>query len=95
MMSAISAWWTFLNTKKIKDRKKIVYLSILSSIAPVNHCPELPISQPPTTHAVSSTSSEDDDAGFKVDTQCFSKDSHFPNENENENGWIEISYFNY
>ena len=82
MMTAISAWWTFSNTKKKKNRKKIVYPSIPSSIAPVNHGPELPIPQPPTTHAISSTSSEDDDAEFEFDTQCTSKDPHFPNQNE-------------
>ena len=31
---------------------------------------------------MSSTSSEDDDANFEVDTQCSSKDPHFPNQNE-------------
>ena len=30
---------------------------------------------------MSSTSSEDDDADFEVDTQCSSKDPHFPNQN--------------
>ena len=55
--------------KKTKDRKKIVYPSIPSSIAPLNHAPELPIPQLPTTHAISSTSSEDDDTDFEVDTQ--------------------------
>ena len=65
--------------KKAKDRKKIVYPSIPLSIVPVNHGPELPIPQPPTTHAISSTSSKDDDADCEVDTQCFSKDPHFPN----------------
>ena len=54
--------------KKTKDRKKIVYPSIPSSIAPVNHGPELPIPQPPTTHAISSTPSQDDDADFEVET---------------------------
>ena len=68
--------------KKTKDRKKIVYPSIPSSIAPVNHGPELPIPQPPKTHPISSTSSEDDNADFEVDTQCSSKDPHFPNQNE-------------
>ena len=68
--------------KKTKDRKKIVYPSIPSSIAPVNHGPELLNPQPLTTHAISSTSSEDDDADFEVDTQCSSKDPHFPNQNE-------------
>ena len=37
--------------KKTKVRKKIVYPSIPSSIAPVNHGAELPIPQPPTMHA--------------------------------------------
>ena len=68
--------------KKTKNRKKIVYPSITSSIAPVNHGPELPILQPPITHAISSTSSEEDDADLEVDTQCTSKDPHFPNQNE-------------
>ena len=68
--------------KKTKDRKKIVYISIPSSIAPVNHGPELPILPPPTTHAISSTSLEDDNADCEVDTQCSSKDPHFPNQNE-------------
>ena len=54
--------------KKTKDRKKIVYPSIPSSIARANHGPELPFPQPPTMHAISSTSSEDDDADFEVDT---------------------------
>ena len=61
MTTAISAWWAF---SKTKDSKKIVYPSIPSSIAPVNHGPELSIPQPPTTHTLSSTSSEDDDADF-------------------------------
>ena len=68
--------------QKDKGQKKIVYPSIPSSIAPVNHGPELPIPQPPTTHAISLTSSEDDDVDFEVDTQSSSKDSHFPNQNE-------------
>ena len=54
--------------KKTKDRKKIVYPSIPSFIAPVNHGPELPIPQPSTTHDISSISLEDDDADFEVDT---------------------------
>ena len=68
--------------KKTKDRKKIVYPSIPSSIAPVNHGPELSIPQPPTTHAISLTSSKDDDVDFEVDTQSSSKDPHFSNQNE-------------
>ena len=68
--------------KKTKDRKKTVHQSILSSIVLVNHDLELPIPQPPTTPAISLTSLEDDDGGFEVDTQCSSKDPHFPNQNE-------------
>ena len=68
--------------KKTKDRKRIVYPSIFSSIAPVNHGPKLPIPQPPTTHGISLTSSEDDDVDFEVDSQSSSKDPHFPNQNE-------------
>ena len=63
--------------KKTKDRKKIVYPSIPSFIAPVNHGPKLPLPQLLTTHA-----GEDDDADFEVGTQCSSKDPHFPNQNE-------------
>ena len=70
------------STKKTKNRKKIVYLSMPSSIVPVNHGPELPIPQPPTMHAISSTSSEDDHPDFEIDTQCSSKDPYFPNQNE-------------
>jgi len=41
--------------KKPKDRKKIVYPNIPSSIAPVNHGPKLPIPNPPQTNqAISS-----------------------------------------
>ena len=68
--------------KKAKDRKKIVDPNTPSSIAPANHGPELPILQSPTTHAIPSISSEDDDADFEVDNQCSRKDLHFPNQNE-------------
>ena len=68
--------------KKTKGRKKFVHSSIPSSIAPVNHGAELPIPQPLTTQAISSTSSKDDDADFEVDTNCSSKDPHFPNQDE-------------
>ena len=68
--------------KKIKDRKKDCLSKHTSSIAPVNHGAELPFPQPPTTHAISSTSSEDDDADFEVETNCFSTDPHFPNQDE-------------
>ena len=84
--------------QKTKDRKKIVYPSIPSSIAPVNHGPELPISQPSATHAISLTSSEDDDVDFEVDTQSSSKDPHFPNQNElddltfNKSKWVFLTH---
>ena len=81
MMTPIFAW-DISKYKKTKDRKNIVYPSISSSIAPVNHGPELPIPQPPTTNAISSTSMEDNDAYFEIDTQCSGKDPHFPNQNE-------------
>ena len=68
--------------KNTKDRKKIVYPSIPSSIAPVNHGAELPISHPLKTHAILSTLSEDHNADFEVDTNCSNKDPHFPNQDE-------------
>ena len=64
---------------KTKNRKKIVYPSIPLSIGPDKHDPELPIPQPPTTHTLSSTSSEDDDADFEADIQYSIKDPHSPN----------------
>ena len=71
--------------KKTKDKKKIVCPSIPSSIVRVNHGAELPIPQPPTTHAISSSSFEDDDADFEVDINCSSEDPHFSNQNELDN----------
>ena len=68
--------------KKTKDRKKIVYPSIPSSIAPVNHSAELLIPLHPTTPAISLTSSKDNDADFEVDISCSSKDPQFPNQVE-------------
>ena len=80
-----NCYFSMVNTskyKKTKERKMIVYPSAPSSIAPVKNGAELPIFQPPTTYAISSTSSEDDDADLKVDTNCSSKDPHFPNQDE-------------
>ena len=71
--------------QKDKGQKKDClskYSFIHSFIAPVNHGPELPIPQPPTMHAISLTSLEDDNVDFEVDTQSSSKDPHFPNQNE-------------
>ena len=85
MMTAISAWWIFPNTKRQRT-------SIPLFIAPVNDDPEPPILQPTTTHAISSTSSEDDDANFKVDTQCSCKDSHFSNQNELDDLTRDLSF---
>ena len=53
--------------KKSKDKRSIVYPGISSSIAPVPHCEDLPIPEPPTLELPScaSTSSEEDtDADF-------------------------------
>ena len=69
-----SSWWLLVlhgkhfETQKDKGQQKIAYPSIPSSIAPANHGPKLSIPQPPTMHAISSTSSKDDDADFEVDT---------------------------
>ena len=67
---------------KKQDRKNIVYPNISSCIAPVNHGPELPVFQPPTTSATLEISSEDYDSDFDVDIQSSSKDPHFSNQNE-------------
>ena len=72
----------FPKYKNPKDRKKIVLLSIPSSIAHGNHSPELPISEPPITHAISSTLSEAADPDFVVTPQCSSSEPHLPIQNE-------------
>ena len=66
--------------KKKQDRKNIVCPNVPSSIVPVNHGPELPISQPQTTSATSEPLSDEYDADF--DVKPSSKDPHFPNQNE-------------
>ena len=53
--------------RKSKDERSIVYPSIPSSIAPVPHCEDLPIPEPPTLElpsCVSTSSEEDTDADF-------------------------------
>ena len=69
--------------RKIKDKRSIVYPSIPSSIAPVPHCEDLPIPEPPTLELPScaSTSSEEDtDTDFcEVN---ISEESHFSNQQE-------------
>ena len=58
----------------------IVYQSMPSFIAPVNHGAELPIPQPPTTHAISSTSSEDRKMTMLILRLTLSEDPYFPNQ---------------
>ena len=82
MMTAISAWWTFPNTKKQRTGKRLfiqVFLHLLHLSTIVQN---FLFPQPPTTRAISSTSLEDDDTDFEVDTQCSYKDSRFLNQNE-------------
>ena len=81
MMTAISAYGHF-QVQKDKGQEKDCLFNYFFFYYPCQPCPELPIPQPPTTRAISSTSSEDDDADFEVDTQCSCKDPHFPNQNE-------------
>ena len=53
--------------RKSKDKRSIVYPTIPPSIAPMPHCEDLPIPEPPTLELPScaSTSSEEDtDADF-------------------------------
>ena len=69
--------------RKSNDKSSIVYPSIPSSIAPVPHCEDLPIPEPPTLELPScaSTSSEEDtDADFCEAST--SEEPHFPNQQE-------------
>ena len=64
-------------------QKSIVYPNIPSSIAPVPHCEDLPIPEPPVLESSSSasiSSEEDTDADF--DKAGTSKEPHFPNQQE-------------
>ena len=67
--------------RKSKDKRSIVYPSIPSSIAPVPHCEDLPIPEPPTLELPScacTPSEEDTNADFcEVST---SEEPHFPNQ---------------
>ena len=67
--------------RKPRERKKILYPNIPSSIAPVSHNSDLPIPQRPLTqgsssHALSATSSEEDHTDFETDFPCSSKAPH-------------------
>ena len=69
--------------RKSKDKRSIVYPSIPSSIAPVPHCEDLPIPEPPTLELSScagTCSEEDTDADFCEAST--SKEPHFPNQQE-------------
>ena len=66
--------------RESKDKKSTVYPNLPSSIAPVPHCDDLPIPEPPVLESSSTASiySEDlTDADF--DTDGTSKKPHFPN----------------
>ena len=69
--------------RKRKDKKSIVYPCIPSSIAPVQHCEDLLIPEPPVLKSffsVSISSEEDTDVDF--DKAGTSKKPHFPNQQE-------------
>ena len=69
--------------RKSKDKRSNVYPSIPSSIAPVPHCEDLLIPEPPTLELPScaNTSSEEDtDADFCEAST--SEEPHFPNQQE-------------
>ena len=71
--------------RKSKGKKSIVYPSIPSSIAPVPHCEDLPISQPSELESPFSagiSSRENTDADF--DKTGTSKEPHFPNQQETD-----------
>ena len=69
--------------RKSKDKRSIVYPNIPSSIAPVPHCEDSPIPEPPTLEPPScaSTSSEEDtDTDFCEASTI--EEPHFPNQQE-------------
>ena len=67
--------------RKSKDEKSIVYPSISSSIAPVPHCEDLPITEPPVLESFSSASiSTEEDTDVDFDKAGTSKEPHFPNQ---------------
>ena len=69
--------------KAKKDKKSIVYPSIPSSIAPVPHCEDLPIPEPPMLESLSSASaSEEEGRDADFDEASTSKEPHFPNHQE-------------
>jgi len=68
--------------KKAKDRGKIIYPSVPSSIAPVSHSAELPIPVPPASGTFS-TSAESSSASDMDEYQDDStKEPHFPDQDE-------------
>lgn len=70
--------------KKAKDKKKLVYPNIPSSIAPVPHDEHMPIPVPPTTDQVNmEISDEDDDYMEEQEDETWqSGEPHFPNQQE-------------
>ena len=69
--------------RKSKDKKSIVYPSIPFSIAPVPHCEDLLIFEPPVLESSSSASiSSEDLTDVDFDTAGTSNEPHFPNQQE-------------
>ena len=83
-----SSWWLlFLHgvhfqIQKDKGQEKDCLSKYSFIYCTCQPFPELPIPQPPTTHAIFSISLKNDDSDLEVDTQCSSKDPYFPNQNE-------------
>ena len=67
--------------RKSKGRKSFVSPSIPSSIAPVPHCEDIPIPEPPVLESSSSASiSSEDFTDADFDTAGTSTEPHFPNQ---------------
>ena len=63
--------------RKSKDKKSIVYTSIPSSTAPVPHCEDLPIPEPPVLESSRASIPSEDLTDADFDTAGTSKKSHF------------------
>lgn len=71
-----------LGFRRVKNRRNIAYPNNPSSIAPVEHCNELPIPKPPTEEVQSESEDDfmDTDESFKVVLE--NMEPHFPNQHE-------------
>ena len=85
-MTAFVCMMDISKYKKTRDRKKIVYPNIPSSIAPVIHYPDMLSPRlHPTTGAISSTLLEEDNIDCEVEIFSSSKAPHFSNQIELDN----------